>query len=86
MKNKISDLRDHLFIQLERLSEANVDIELVHETNRATAMIQVSAAIVSTVAVENEFLRITQGDGSGFIPYHASDRKGVSHVPVKKIS
>lgn len=64
MKNKIEDLRNHLFATLEDLrdKEQPLDIE------RAKAIAGVAQVIVDSAKAENEFIKITGSDGSGFIP------------------
>lgn len=48
MKNKLSDLNDHLFAQIERLSEENLDTEqLRHEIDRSKAITLISNQIIS---------------------------------------
>ncbi len=71
MKNKLVDVRNHLFDTLERLSKDNIDIE--KESKRAMAIIQVSRTIIDTGKLECEFLRIKEhlnGDieGDSFFP------------------
>lgn len=63
MKNKISDLRNHLFETLEALKDKEnpMDIE------RAKAITGVAGAIVDSAKVENDYLKITGGSGSGFV-------------------
>lgn len=76
MKNKIEDLRNHLFEQLERLNDPECDIE--KETQRATSMVQVAASIIETGRVEVEFIKATTGDESlstGFFPIAKEQRK-----------
>lgn len=47
MKNKLSDLNDHLFAQLERLSEEGLTAEQIEqETKRSEAMVSVSEQII----------------------------------------
>jgi len=80
MKNKIVDLRDHLFAQLERLSDDDLDLD--KEIKRSHAMVEIAEVIVDSAKAENEFIRITQGDGSGFIPYSLNGKS--SEVDSKK--
>jgi hypothetical protein len=47
MKNKLQDLNDHLFAQLERLSEEGLTAEQIEqETKRSEAMVSVSEQII----------------------------------------
>ncbi|MEO0496289.1 MAG: hypothetical protein AAF141_02815 [Pseudomonadota bacterium] len=47
MKNKISDLNDHLFAQLERLSDEDLTVEQIEqEVSRSKAIVSVSNQIV----------------------------------------
>ena len=65
MKNKIEDLRDHLFETLEALK----DDEKPMDVSRAKAIADVSGRIIDSAKVENEYLSITGATaGSGFIP------------------
>lgn len=65
MKNKIEDLRNHLFATLEALQDKDdpMDIE------RARTIAQVGSVIVNSAKVEVDFLKTTGAiGGSGFIP------------------
>lgn len=66
MKNKIEDLRNHLFATLEDLrdKEQPLDVE------RAKAIVSVAQVIVDSAKAENAFMEITGSKGSGFIPEH----------------
>ncbi len=49
MKNKLADLNDHLFAQLERLGEEDLTAEQIEkEVNRTKAIVAVSEQIVQT--------------------------------------
>ena len=63
MKNKIEDLRNHLFATLEDLrdKEQPLDVE------RAKAIVSVAQVIVDSAKAENAFMEITGSIGSGFI-------------------
>lgn len=53
MKNKFQDLNDHLFAQLERLSEEGMtDEKLLSEVTRANAMVAVSDQIVAAAGLQ----------------------------------
>lgn len=63
MKNKIEDLRNHLFATLEALR----DDEKPMEIERAKAVAQVAQVIVDSAKAENDFIKLTGSNGSGFI-------------------
>lgn len=60
-RNKITDLRDHLFAQLENLSDddnmKNPELR-AREIERSKQMVNISHAIVETVKVEIQFLQV----------------------------
>lgn len=63
MKNKVEDLRNHLFEVIEGLKDGSVDIE------KAKAIADVGQVIVNSAKVEVDYLRVTgAAKGSGFIP------------------
>lgn len=73
-KNKIVDLRDHLFETLEMLKDGDIEIE------RAKAISEVSRTIIETAKVEIAFLREVGGTGSDFIPVEpARDAQKLLH-------
>lgn len=67
-KNKITDLRDHLFETIEAL----MDEEKPMEIQRAKAVAEVAKQIIESAKVEVAYARTTGGLlGSGFIPEEA---------------
>jgi hypothetical protein len=64
VKNKIDDLRNHLFATLEDLRDRDTPLDL----ERAKAICEVAQVIVDSAKAENTFLQITGATGSGFIP------------------
>ncbi len=64
MKNKLSDLNDHLFLQLERLNDENLTGELLTtEIERAKAISGVAANIVGAAKVTVDAMKlIGKGD------------------------
>lgn len=65
MKNRIDDLRNHLFATLEALQDDENPMAL----ERAKAIAEVAQVLVNTAKVEVDFLRATDSrDGTGFIP------------------
>jgi len=61
-RNKMTDLRDHLFEVLERLKDGEIDIET------AQTMADVSQVIINSAKIEVDFIKVVHGNGSGFIP------------------
>lgn len=75
MKNKIEDLRNHLFETLEALRDKDEPMEI----DRARAVADVAGRIIDSAKVEVEFLRTVGGiHSTGFIP--TDDRKRLSSV------
>lgn len=65
MKNKIDDLRNHLFAALEGLSDPTKPLEI----DRARAIADVGRVIIDSAKAEVEFLKVTGSTrGTGFIP------------------
>lgn len=55
MKNKIEDLRNHLFVQLEKLADENEPLD--DEVTRAKAICDVAKVIIDSARSETEFLQ-----------------------------
>lgn len=65
MKNKIEDLRNHLFATLEALQDEKNPMDL----DRARAVADVAKVIVDTAKVEVEFVKATGfAKPTGFMP------------------
>lgn len=63
MRNKITDLNDHLFAQLERLNQDDLTGEpLKEEVSRAKAMTQVASQIVQSTKVVVEAMKLTKSE------------------------
>ena len=59
MKNKIDDLRNHLFAQLERLGDESLAGErLNEEIQRARAVKDISGSIIETAKAETDRLKV----------------------------
>lgn len=80
MKNKIEDLRNHLFEQLERLGDDEKmknPIALERELKRAAAISEVSQVIVNSAKAETDHLRVTgKISDTGFIPMDTAKQLG----------
>ncbi|MFN0276776.1 MAG: hypothetical protein ACKVPJ_13600 [Chitinophagales bacterium] len=71
MKNKLGDMRNHLFAQLERLSDEELTKKpemLDKELKRAQAIKDVAQVIVNSAKVEVDAMRFTGVKGTDFIP------------------
>jgi hypothetical protein len=70
MKNKISDLRNHLFVVLEELSDPDSKYDL----EKAKVIANVAQTIINSASVENQYLKIVgSSQGSGFIEEKGND-------------
>lgn len=65
MKNKLEDLRNHLFATLEALSDTDNPMDL----DRAKAICQVSQVLINTAKVEVVYIKEVGGVGTNFIPH-----------------
>lgn len=75
-KNKIDDLRDHLFETLEALKDPDKPMDL----DRARAIADVSKVIVESAKVEVDFLKVTGAEKStNFLPI------GESQTPARPL-
>lgn len=63
MKNKLSDLRDHLFAQLEAVREAT-DENLAKEVSRAQSVSDISRVLIESAKVEIDYYRHIGGENS----------------------
>ncbi|MCD9118318.1 hypothetical protein [Pseudomonas bijieensis] len=65
MKNKMTDLRDHLFATLEALQDETKPMDI----DRAKAIAEVGKVLVDSAKVEVMYLKVMDGDGksTGFI-------------------
>lgn len=69
-RNKINDLRDHLFEALERLKDGEIDIQT------AKAMADVGQVIINSAKIEIDFIRVTGSNkDSGFIKLQEGNEK-----------
>ncbi|MCQ4165102.1 hypothetical protein [Tahibacter harae] len=65
MKNKIEDLRNHLFEMLEQVKDKDTDVDL----DRMRLGTDIAQTIINSAKVEVDFLKVAGGGkGSGFIP------------------
>lgn len=80
MKNKIEDLRDHLFWTIEGLLDKDEPLDV----GRANAVANVASKLIDSAKAENDFLRITgAAAGTGFIP--EEPRPALAYGNVRRI-
>jgi hypothetical protein len=85
VKNKLSDLRNHLFETIERLKddEKPMDIDRaravseVAQTIIESAKVELKAIEVSGAEITSEFLQLSEGEGDRFLP-DPRRRRGLS--------
>jgi hypothetical protein len=76
MKNKISDLRNHLFSVLEELT----DPDSTYDIAKAKVVADVAQVIINSAKIENDYIKIIGGShGTGFI----EDRNEVKQLNEK---
>lgn len=78
MRNKISDLRNHLFEVIEALKDKDHPMDL----DRARAVADVAQVIVNSAKVEVAHMQVTGGSGTGFVPEQPS-RLDAQPIPLK---
>ena len=71
-RNKIEDLRNHLFETIEMLKEGDMEIE------KAKTIYDVAQVIINSAKVEVDFMKVVHGNGSGFIPLDSREQPELS--------
>lgn len=70
MKNKLSDLNDHLFAQLERLAEEDLNEDrLAHEVKRAEAIVRLSDQITANADLSLKAAKLFAEHGDAVLPH-----------------
>ncbi len=70
MKNKLSDLNDHLFAQLEKLADENLTPEgLEQEVARADAIVSIADQVVQTADLQLKAARLYADHGAQVLPH-----------------
>lgn len=89
MKNKLSDLNDHLFAQLERLGDEDLtDEQIEKEAKRADAIVNVADQIVRNADLQLKAANLLAGHGYHFAPHLANiapnaERKAIASGDAK---
>lgn len=69
MKNKLSDLNNHLFAQLERLSEEGMDADRIdQEAKRAEAIVSIADQITRNADLQLKAAKLFADHGSQILP------------------
>jgi hypothetical protein len=70
MKNKLSDLNNHLFAQLERLADEDMDADkLEAEVKRAEAMVSVADRITGNAELQLKAAKLFAEHGAQVLPH-----------------
>lgn len=70
MKNKLGDLNDHLFSQLERMSDEGLSVEEIErEVKRSEAIVAISDQIVRNADVQLRAARLFADHGDKIVPH-----------------
>ena len=64
MSETITDLRKHLFAALRGLTDKENPMDI----DRARAVSDLAQTVINTAKVEVDYIRVSGGQGSGFIP------------------
>lgn len=69
MKNKLGDLNNHLFAQLERLADESLSPEQIEqEAKRADAIVSVADRIVGNADLQLKAAKLFAEHGQGVLP------------------
>lgn len=69
MKNRMSDLNNHLFAALERLSDENLsDDQISTEAKRADAIVSVADKIIGNATLQLNAAKLWAEHGSAILP------------------
>lgn len=70
MKNKLSDLNDHLFAQLERLGEEGISDEQIDgEVKRAEAIVAVADQVIGNANLQLKAAQLFGQYGPSVVPH-----------------
>lgn len=83
-KNRMSDLRNHLFETLERLKDEETPMEL----DRAKVVCEVAKNLIESAKVEVQFLKVigVEEAGSGFFERREEENARVTVAPALRIA
>jgi hypothetical protein len=68
MKNRLTDLNDILFAQLERLTDESISEDaLAHEIQRTQSVVQIADRIVDTASLQLEGAKLIAAHGGAML-------------------
>ncbi|WP_421907090.1 hypothetical protein [Mameliella sp.] len=69
MKNKLTDLNNHLFAQLERLSDEKLDADKIEtECKRAESIVQIADQITANAELQLKAAKLFAEHGQAVLP------------------
>lgn len=75
-RNKIGDLRNHLFAALERLNDESLTGEQLNdELKKSEAIANIGKVLVESAKVEVKYIQVVNGDNCDFIPGTIDDNR-----------
>lgn len=84
MKNKLSDLNNHLFAQLERLGDEDLTTEQIdQEAKRGEAIVGVADKIIRNAALQIEAAKLVSEYGSDPTPYLPEIGGRTRHIEIE---
>lgn len=87
MKNRLTDLNDYLFMQLERLADETLSPEAIEaEINRAEAIVNVADTVVLNARLQLDACKLVAEHGDRFsknLPMLGSESNGSHGSEVK---
>lgn len=84
MKNKLTDLNDHLFMMLERLNDEDIDAEKIEqEAKRADAIVDVADMIIRNADLQLKAATLLAGHGYHFEPHLKQIAPGAERASVE---
>lgn len=85
MKNKLSDLNDHLFAQLERLGDEDLTPEQIEtEAKRADAIVSVADQVVRNADLQLKVAHLLAANGYHFEPHLANIAPGAARKTIEQ--
>lgn len=85
MKNKMSDLNDHLFAQLERLGDEELSAEQIEtEAKRADAIVTIADHVIRNAELQLKAAALLAGHGYHFEPHLSNIAPGAERKTIEQ--